>query len=455
MAEIDSDYVLVLAMWLVVMGCILAKSWSRKSPVVGLTLAYAFDFWLIHWIAAAIQLFPWHEKLNLNETVLGFKITGYAIAGLAIGSMLIAPNLYRMLLPKMPQPIQREMGSDLARHWIIVGLIITFTPAALLSRIPTLGAILSGGLALAVAGFCLLWWVNWRAGRIFKSWLVAASSSITITFDVVLRGFVASSVSACISVATFLLVRYRPRRTIVLGFVGCVLLGLSLYPNYMRMRGEIRLAVWGGQRIEQRVEVISSITQEWEWFDTRQDSHLEAIETRLNQNYLVGRAVQQIDCGNVALANGETISMAFLALIPRAVWPGKPVLSGSGDYVARFTRLEFPSGTSVGIGNVLELFINFDRFGVLVGFIVIGTAIGFVDLIAGRYLMARDWHRFALWFVSGQPLLNVGGSFFGIVAAIPAYAILCIAVNRWTGVSSSQSRIRLVQPATKLHHGLS
>ncbi len=45
--------------------------------------------------------------------------------------------------------------------------------------------------------------------------------------------------------------------------------------------------------------------------------------------------------------------------IPRALWPNKPVVGGSGDLVSTYTGIRFADGTSVGIGQVLESFVNF------------------------------------------------------------------------------------------------
>ncbi|MCP6769100.1 hypothetical protein NL529_30065, partial [Klebsiella pneumoniae] len=87
-----------------------------------------------------------------------------------------------------------------------------------------------------------------------------------------------------------------------------------------------------------------------ELFDPRNIRQLERIDERLNQNYLVGAAVRHLQDGRVDFAAGSTVSDAALNIIPRALWPDKPIGAGSGDLVAIYTGLEFSKETSVGIG---------------------------------------------------------------------------------------------------------
>ena len=85
-------------------------------------------------------------------------------------------------------------------------------------------------------------------------------------------------------------------------------------------------------------------------------------------------------------ARGETIWHAIIAPVPRALWPNKPIVAGSGDLVSRYTGIMFAEGTSVGIGPVMEMYVNFGSAGVFVGFIVIGLFLGYIDFRAGESL---------------------------------------------------------------------
>jgi hypothetical protein len=156
---------------------------------------------------------------------------------------------------------------------------------------------------------------------------------------------------------------------------------------------------------------------------------LSAIEGRLNQNYLVGAAVEHTGVTAV-YADGGTLWLAVLALVPRALWPEKPVTAGSMGLVAEYTGLRFARGTSVGLGTILELYINFRRTGVLLGCLLLGIVAGVVDRRARLRLDAGDTTGFAQWFLPALPVLNVGGSFVEMTAASAAAWFLIWGINR-------------------------
>ena len=143
---------------------------------------------------------------------------------------------------------------------------------------------------------------------------------------------------------------------------------------------------------------------------------MESIDGRLNQNGLVGAAVVNLSA-NQDYANGETLWMAVLAMIPRALWPDKPISAGSGDLVTRFTGITFGEGTSVGIGSVMELYANFGTRGEFWGFVILGLIVGLADVRAADYLHAGQWHQFAVWFATGLALLQVGGSLVEVTSS--------------------------------------
>src|SRR5262249_30725008 len=132
-----------------------------------------------------------------------------------------------------------------------------------------------------------------------------------------------------------------------------------------------------------------------------------------------------------AFANGETILEAVLAPIPRALWPDKPSAAGSGDLVTRFTGVPFAEGTSVGIGQVMELYVNFATPGVFVGFIVLGAVLAYVDAKAAHYRDVGDWHRFTLWFLPGLSLLQLGGSLVEVTSSAAAAVAVALLLNRF------------------------
>src|SRR5262249_25377322 len=119
----------------------------------------------------------------------------------------------------------------------------------------------------------------------------------------------------------------------------------------------------------------------------------------------------------------------------RALWPDKPQYAGSGSLVTRFTGFKFAYGTSVGIGQVMELYVNFGTLGVLVGYTLLGLLLGILDVRAGTALAAGDWKQFSLWFMIGVAFLQVGGNFAEATASAAGCFVLWLVVQMFLGNS--------------------
>jgi hypothetical protein len=232
-----------------------------------------------------------------------------------------------------------------------------------------------------------------------------------------------------------------PVRVILAGTL-TVYLGLSVFVSYMRDRTDIRATVWGEQSIEDRFDRISKTVTTFEWFDPGNFEHLQRIDGRLNQNFLVGAAVYQLG-QTQNFARGETLWDALLALIPRAIWPEKPITAGSGNLVSRYTGIDFAEGTSIGVGQVMEFYLNFGTPGVVVGFIIMGVLVTAFDWQAAERLARNDLHGFVLWFLPGIALLQVGGQLVEITASAAASLVVALLVNRvldsWHGEQAGQA----------------
>ena len=130
-------------------------------------------------------------------------------------------------------------------------------------------------------------------------------------------------------------------------------------------------------------------------------------------------------------ARGETFWQALIALIPRALWPDKPGVAGSGNLVSEYTGIQFAAGTSVGIGQVMEFYINFGTFGVVFGFIIFGLVVTICDTCAGERLASGDLYGFVLWYMPGLSMLQVGGSLAEITSSVAASVFVALMVNKY------------------------
>ena len=150
--------------------------------------------------------------------------------------------------------------------------------------------------------------------------------------------------------------------------------------------------------------------------------HLNAIDRRLNQNFFVGLAAQRIKQGQVDYLVGDSVWEGVLSLVPRALWPEKPVFAGSPQIVSKMTGLRLSPTTSFGVGNVMEFQINFGIPGVVIGFFLLGWLIGTLDLKAAEAESRGDLGGVILLFLPAVALIQPNGSlvdlFGGAAAAL-------------------------------------
>ena len=158
-----------------------------------------------------------------------------------------------------------------------------------------------------------------------------------------------------------------------------------------------------GQAIRPKhVDAISKIFADFRFFDGTDELVLVGFDLRLNQNYFIGLASENIDSGSVHYLYGRSISDALLALIPRAIWSEKTVYGGSPDIVRDMTGLWLNPDTSWGVGNVMEFYINFGIPGLVAGFLGLGWLIGRFDHRAALAEARRDYGTTMLFFLPGH-----------------------------------------------------
>lgn len=434
-----------LQLWLIISAVVIAlivyRLWTIRRAGVGLTVAYLIDLASVHWFGALIYTLPWYapvssflyvsgiDRVNVEA---GFLQCGYGILAFGVGALFLAPitfelakPLFKKIKPFVPHPL-------LPQTYIATAIIFNMLLAPFLSKIPSLGQFCRSGWSLLSAGLALYCWDAWRKGRRASLFFGILLTVVSLpAFTMLAQGFLGYGVRAVIPVLVLVFVFYRPRWHILLMTGLAIFLGLSLFVNYFTVRGSLREQVWGESSVIGGARVIVDQFKDFEWFNFRSQEHLEAIDMRLNQNALVGKAIDYVGNQSENYAHGSTFSDALLQLVPRIIWPSKPIYGGSGDLVASYTGMEFAEGTSVGIGQVMEFYINFSTLGVVVGFLIFGTAIGFIDRHCAARLTQGDWKGFVLWYVPGLGFINATGSVDETIGAIWVNFIFCIIINQF------------------------
>ena len=408
----------------------------RNSVSLGLPFAYLSLLFLYHVPGAYVQLVDDMFIGHRHEIALGFRLTAIGFVSFVIGVWLARREATGAQAAPVLRTSQMQFEEDRPFWWfcIVGGWLFSFalTP---LRELPSIGAAIYNGGAIWMLGLMLglrsavrkhdrKWTMIWT-GLLF-----AYPALILVTI-----GFLSYGTAAVIIVASTLAVSGRSYWRIVFTTVLTVYLALSLFSNYFQGRDSIRRAVWSGASTERRVEAISKIFTEFKLFDGTDQIVLVGFDIRLNQNYFIGLAAENIESNKVQYLYGESVTDALLALIPRALWPDKTVFGGSPEIVAKMTGLWLNPDTSWGVGNVMEFYINFGIPGVIVGFLVLGWLLGRFDHRAALAETRRDYKAAMIYFLPAVALIQPLGSMVELSGSMAAAWVAALfwgwAWERW------------------------
>lgn len=401
-----------------------------RQGTVGLVLTYIVNFALLHWLGAVIYVLPWHHFHNPDVVKRGLEVSTYAMLAFALGSLSLGPFLAAKV--RWASSLKRSYMAGAALKFGLLGLgwLATLAMLTPVRKLPTISAVVSATGQLVIVGLCLGLRDAWLRKRWDSVALWLAAGAILPLFTMLSLGFLGFGALPLFCFFCFLVTLARRRTLLLILLTASSFLWLSFFVTYMRDRKVLRRTVWGGQEYSQRFDRITHMIATFEWFDPHNAKHLDRIDERLDQDYLVGSAVNQAQRTG-QYAHGQTIFEAFVALVPRILWPDKPVRAGSGDLVSQYTGITFAAGTSVGVGHVLEFYINYGVPGVIVGFLLLGTALSAIDVLARRKLDSGEFSSFTLLFVLGISLLNVGGSLVELTATAASSALVVWALNQF------------------------
>jgi hypothetical protein len=422
----------LLIIWLAV-GIALAVLASQRRESAGLTLAYFLGISLIH-VPGAILYLDGNEMASTSfATIIGFEQTIIGLVAFLSG-VVLAKYAFRVNAER-PQHIKQSQYAlartdGLARVYLWVGAVVYFVVLSLISGIASLTAIFAPLGSLIVVGACLRFWVANKEGNWLKFWFAVALLPLLPLATLIQGGFIGFGTYWVLAIVAFLFVQSKHKVRYILFAPVAFFVGLSVFVNYMGARNDIRHLVWHEQAsVGDRLQRIADIFQNFEWLDLSNWQHREAIDGRLNQNFLVGMAVERLETGQVKYASGATLGTVIIALVPRALWPDKPVVGGGGTVVHDFTGIEFAEGTSVGAGQVFEFYVNFGTLGVIGGFFLYGLLLGRLDLLAKMYLDKGDQRHFLFFFLIGLALLQPGGNLLEIVVTAVASGIVAYGIG--------------------------
>lgn len=410
---------------------------QRHGQSFGMPLAYLFALAMIHLPGGLVHWLRPGALPGTLQTAEGLSITALSMLAFVGGMAWWNWRTSQSLLSWDRRFLLGPVAPRFWRFCTTGGLIIGFVLAPL-RVLPSAGALIQSAGLLWMAGVILAirFHISPAGNRsALLSWL--AVSLINPFISLFGGGFLGYGITALTQVYSFLLVRRQRLLRSLLVVVLAFYLGLGVAAGYMATRFEIRSAVWGGGSAVARLTTIRNTAEQIRLFDPQDPDQAFWLDRRFNQNFLVGAAALGIEGGYVQFQRGKTLVDAVLALIPRALWPGKPAVGGSGSLVTDVTGIQFIEGTSVGIGSVMEAYVNFGRVGCVVLFAALGAVLRWLDLRAYRAEARGDYRAYLTSLLPALALIQPGGSFAEVTSSVAA---AWIAARLWFALWQKRQR---------------
>lgn len=420
----------------------------RDRMSLGLPLAYLLLLLLNH-VPGAWTYLVSQGAFGSYGVARGFGLTTIGVcafvAGVAI-SHLVLPGIERARPGRQAlQPgqdlwsnplIQTDNGPLFWYFCLAAGWAVTFGLAAFI-HVPSLGALIDKGGAIWMLGVLLGMAYAMHRLQLIHAVVWASALLVYPAVVLVLGGFLSFGTATVLIVGGGLAVLSRGYwRTLTIIAV-VALVGINVFVNYFEARTEIRRSVWGGASLEQRMDVILTAASHSHVFSSKRPDDLNSLDLRLNQNYFVGVSADRLETGYVSFLHGKSILDGLIAIIPRALWPDKPVYGGSGDLVRNMTGLDLNTNTSWGVGQVMEFYINFGLPGLIIGFFLFGLTMGWLDRKGAKALRTDPRGGVFFYFLPGAAMVQPIGSLVEVMGGAAA-GLAAAYAWRWAWVAYRQ-----------------
>lgn len=403
----------LLFIWLLLFAVLMGAIIRRGEQGGVFLLTYFVGLSLIHVPGALIYLGGDLSLREIEETTLGFQATLLGLVALLSGACL--GKLRALPLPPLGEIPNLNYG-QLGEKLLMLGLGVYFLAMPVLKYIPSATAVASAGGSLLPLGFwCWFYSAHTTQDR-KRFYLAVALMPILPVLTMVSGGFIGYGVYWMLAISAFIYLLSRRKKWYLVLSPVVVYLGLSFAVAYFGERDELRDAVWIQQAdLGSRLERVSEMVTKFKWIDFDDPEHVRPINDRLNQNILVGLAIERHQGNVIALAHGATVPL--WVFIPRAIWADKPAVAGSGDIVSKATGLTFGDHTSVGVGQPLEFYLNFGWGGIVGGFALLGYLLMRLDMSLALAFKRGDVRGVLYSGLPGLAMMQPGGSLAEILVS--------------------------------------
>jgi hypothetical protein len=410
---------------------------------LGLPFAYLISLQLIHLPGAYAHALPWSNLPNTHLTETGFALTTVSSVCFVVGVWLARRKAKSLLVARVVTFLPCYQNPRFLKFCLVSGWISTFVLLPF-SGVPTIGAFVKLGSNIWMLAIVLGLPLALQSQNLKRIFLWISAMFVFPVFTLIFSGFISYGSAAVINCLSFSFVSARKYKKAMVVAIIVGFLGISFFLSYFSVRDDLRKVVWSGAENQAKITVVNQIFDSFMWIDPSNLRQLKSMDERLNQNYFVGLAVERLQSGSVSYLDGKSIWDGFLALIPRVIWTEKTVTAGSGRIVADITGLNLSATTSFGVGNVMEAYINFAMPGIVIGFMLFGYSLGWLDLHSAIANLQGNTKNLIRYFLPAIAIIIPNGSFIEVTGGGAISWIAAIywqKIWQWWSGKSKQEKI--------------
>lgn len=314
------------------------------------------------------------EDVTSESLILAF----FGISAMNIAFFGSKYSLWKQLSPiKLPGPF--SVKKLLIFLWILLISHIAYFYIPFIRQIPSIGQFLEPIGYLTYGMFYIIW----SRGKL-PSLQAGIILFVCIPLEILPR-LISGLLSQVMLLILFMIVIFwSEKKRIPLGLISILLVVLLVFNP---VKSEYRRTAWNNSQY-------SSWLDKAELFINLSSDHYNDIQTQ-NKNFFdsvispfVSRTsyitifskVIEDTPSRVPYWNGETYIPLLTSYIPRFLWPDKPVSSVGNDFGQRYGYLKKTDKlTSLNLPWIVELYVNFGSYGVLMGMTLIGIFLAFLD----------------------------------------------------------------------------
>jgi hypothetical protein len=424
---------------------------DQRRRTGALVLSYFLILSLGHVPGVLPYLVPNIFESKVEATKIGFDMTLIGMVAFTAGAIAARILPIRSTgATSVQSTFSHEALPLMSWRVLMLGIASYFLFLPVSGFVPSLTAVTSVMGELLIIGLWFRIYTLATTKRSRRISLVLVMLPVLPLSTLVSGGFIGYGTTWVLSITAFYFVIARRRIWFYLATPPVIFLGLSLFVTYFQQRDDIRDVIWyQNAGIERRLAQVSKLVTEFQFLDLSDEFQQFALDGRLNQNFLVGMGVMAHRQGQSQLWYGGTVPL--WAIIPRAIWPDKPTVGGSGGLVSEFTGITFEKDTSVGVGQVLEFYMNFGMAGVLAGFAIFGFVLMRLDQGLMRGLAMGNIHGAVQCALLGLALLQPLGSLLEIiVGAVSAIVVAQLLFRSQLLVSTQRPNSKMPGRTTRM-----